>query len=397
MFHIIDAIMGSGKTTAMINYIKEHPEGRYIYVTPYLTEVKRCLRGLTGFSEPKAYGSKMKHLKYLLKRELNIVTTHSLFESMDDECIGYIRKAGYTLVLDETLGGYKERDFPKDVDAAVEARFAEVGEGGRIRWTRDDYDGEIFREIRSECDASKLIYWKGVYLTATSPDLFRCFKEAFVLTYMFAGQTLCYYFKVNGIPWDYNYVTPDYRLTSIPTVKPHMRYSKLIHVLEGDKLNDIGEKETALSKHMFLRYKKGLTDKLKNNIYTFIRRRCKAKSGQVMWTCYKDWFKDLACYGFKTGFVSCNTKATNEHRNKTVLAYALNRYMNVSIKKYLVDNGADVDEDEFALSEMLQWIFRSAVRDGKEIWIYVPSRRMRELLLTWLSEEKDGVMEEPAA
>lgn len=35
---------------------------------------------------------------------------------------------------------------------------------------------------------------------------------------------------------------------------------------------------------------------------------------------------------------------------------------------------------------MIQWIWRTAIRDGKEIDIYVPSRRMRELLEQWIEE-----------
>ena len=35
---------------------------------------------------------------------------------------------------------------------------------------------------------------------------------------------------------------------------------------------------------------------------------------------------------------------------------------------------------------MLQFIWRSAIRDGKEIWIYIPSIRMRTLLKKWIKE-----------
>jgi hypothetical protein len=35
---------------------------------------------------------------------------------------------------------------------------------------------------------------------------------------------------------------------------------------------------------------------------------------------------------------------------------------------------------------MLQWIFRSAVRDEKEIWLYIPSKRMRDLLVEWMDD-----------
>lgn len=45
-----------------------------------------------------------------------------------------------------------------------------------------------------------------------------------------------------------------------------------------------------------------------------------------------------------------------------------------------------VDEDAYALSEMLQWIWRSSIRDGKPINIYIPSKRMRTLLMNWLEQ-----------
>ena len=39
---IVDGIMGCGKTSAMINYINNAPDNvRFLYITPYLTEVER--------------------------------------------------------------------------------------------------------------------------------------------------------------------------------------------------------------------------------------------------------------------------------------------------------------------------------------------------------------------
>ncbi|MCT9509257.1 hypothetical protein KTJ05_18660, partial [Acinetobacter baumannii] len=38
-------------------------------------------------------------------------------------------------------------------------------------------------------------------------------------------------------------------------------------------------------------------------------------------------------------------------------------------------------------SEMVQWIWRSAIREGNPINIYVPSSRMRSLLQRWLNDE----------
>ena len=55
------------------------------------------------------------------------------------------------------------------------------------------------------------------------------------------------------------------------------------------------------------------------------------------------------------------------------------------IKQFFIDKNVTIDEDTWALSELLQWVFRSAIREHKEINIYIPSKRMRELLLEWLN------------
>ena len=60
--------------------------------------------------------------------------------------------------------------------------------------------------------------------------------------------------------------------------------------------------------------------------------------------------------------------------------------MNTGIKNFFVSHNVDVDEDGFAVSEMLQFIWRSAIREGNEIWIYIPSLRMRGLLSKWIEE-----------
>lgn len=58
--------------------------------------------------------------------------------------------------------------------------------------------------------------------------------------------------------------------------------------------------------------------------------------------------------------------------------------MNPLVKNFFLDNGVEVEEDSYALSEMVQLIFRAAIRDGKPITVYFPSKRMRELLEDWL-------------
>ena len=80
-----------------------------------------------------------------------------------------------------------------------------------------------------------------------------------------------------------------------------------------------------------------------------------------------------------------NMRASNDYKDRTVLAYLCNRYINPVTSNFFTFNNIPINQDMFALSEMLQWIWRSAIRDGKPIKIYIPSKRMRNLLINWLN------------
>lgn len=108
-----------------------------------------------------------------------------------------------------------------------------------------------------------------------------------------------------------------------------------------------------------------------------------------MWASFNDAEYKIRGRGYSNGFIPFNTKATNKFKDKTVLAYCVNIYMNVGQKIFYQNNNIMVDEDSYALSVMVQWIWRSAIRDGKEIWIYIPSRRMRTLLMQWIDDVKN--------
>ena len=105
-----------------------------------------------------------------------------------------------------------------------------------------------------------------------------------------------------------------------------------------------------------------------------------------MWTCFKKNQDQLEGSRYKKGFVDCTSRATNQYRHKTHLAYCINSFIDPFIQNYFLKHDIYIDEDLYALSNLLQWIFRSAIRDGEKIFIYIPSKRMRTLLQNWLNE-----------
>ena len=49
--------------------------------------------------------------------------------------------------------------------------------------------------------------------------------------------------------------------------------------------------------------------------------------------------------------------------------------------------GCNVDRDLYALSQLIQWLFRGAIRNGEKIVVGVLAPRMRDLLQRWLNDE----------
>ena len=92
--------------------------------------------------------------------------------------------------------------------------------------------------------------------------------------------------------------------------------------------------------------------------------------------------------GYARGLVPCNARGTNEFKDKKSLAYLINFFMHPDIKQFVKHYPIEFDDDLCALSTLLQWIWRSQIRVGKPINIYIPSERMRELLLQWIGECK---------
>lgn len=61
--------------------------------------------------------------------------------------------------------------------------------------------------------------------------------------------------------------------------------------------------------------------------------------------------------------------------------------MNPIEKKFFEQYGIKVDQDAWALSEMIQWIWRSRIRTDQPISVYIPSKRMRDLLQQYLTTD----------
>ena len=398
---IVDEMMGSGKSTAAINYINESTDERFIVITPYLEEVKRYIECCSSkhFREPiKKRGKKITDFKDLIKKGRNVVCTHALFQRFDDEIISICRALNYTMIMDEVAEVVQEYDITTDDIKLLLSEYCYTDETGKLVWREefDNYHGK-FEEVKNLCKLGGLAIVRDKALMWLFPiEVFKAFKKTFILTYMFNAQLQRYYYDYYGIDYTFTYVCgtdlssyhfSDYFSDTRELDKPKYNYRNLINILDNYKMNVIGEEKYALSLSWYQKYKNtAMMKQLQNNIINFFRHIRFDNTKDNIWTTYKDFENFLSAKGFARGFIPLNMRATNAYRDRTSVVYPVNRFLNPYIKGFFQDHGVDVDEDGYALSEMLQWIWRSAIRDGGEIWIYIPSSRMRELLENWIGE-----------
>lgn len=394
---IVDSIMGSGKTSWAIQYMNNaDSDKRFIFVTPFLTEVERIKESVTNkkFVAPNNIGNgKLGNLKQLILNNSNIACTHNLFERVDEEVIQLLKCSDYILILDEALDVLKEDELNKDdIPLLMKNNMIIVDEAtGLIIWNNtSDFQDTKYNSIKNLAKTENLYYFQNTVLFWTFPvAVFTSFKEVFVLTYLFEAQEQRCYYDFYQLKYEYLAVEKDdkggYKLVVRDEKKPYdkSRLKELINIYEG-KLNDIGEKNS-LSKSWYMNDKNTLTvEKIKMNLYTYFRNNAKTPSNLNMWTCFKDDKAKLKGKGYAKGFVSHNARATNEYQDKVSLAYTINRFMHPYKKNFFISRGVTVNEEMYALSELIQWIWRSRIRKCEPINLYIPSHRMRKLLYSYL-------------
>lgn len=426
---ILDGIMGSCKTTNTCKWMEENNHKyKFFYISPLLDEVKdggriqqacpttRFVAPMTVEDEKELDDSRKRNttskrkvddLLKLLKLGANITCTHKLYLSMTDEHFDEMRKHDYVLIVDEELGmidDYKSYTAP-DVQSLVKLNCVKIQESdGMLIWTKEDLEevndiGHQYYHFKRHVDNNMIYVSKrdaNIFVCQLPIKLITVAKRCIILTYMFEGNVLSSFIRLKGLSYkpfnevEIKTVDKDNIKNLVKLYQPkHPKWNKELklsvtayHKMSGNDLKHISNYISAICKDC------GAGDL--DTMFTFPKNRCNISDNKQTIKIKPRGLVDSK-QKEKTSpeqmcWIASSTRATNKYRHKWCVIHAYDRYPNQSVSSYLQDFNHPIDAKVFAISEMLQWIWRSRIRDGKSINLAILSPRMKLLFLNWLHD-----------
>lgn len=421
---VYDDIMGSGKTTKIIDEIYNSSyKQKFIYISPFLEECHRVAGTTYDLDDDKklpihateseyAYsddakltmrefkhpvyghnGNKSDSLLSLLRDGANIVTTHQLFKNITSSMAVYLND--YILIIDEELSvnevvlDYKTTEIDKLLNE-LGWLYKDV-DGVTLRFNYERYNSNgitpedtSYETLSNMCDFGQLLYVKNrLLMWELSKDVLKSFKEVWIASYMFEGSLMSSYLKVHGY---------EYELINCGGKRPS-EFKSLINIIgEGksmETLNKIGSKHNALSSAFYTGNKDFLCEELRKNMYTFFKSKTKSTSDDFIWTTFKPYKRAISGGKFSARWLPLNIKSTNEYQECHNIAYLINVYTHPFFEHVMNTRGHPPNNEIYALSTMIQFIWRSAIRKPipEPINLYIPSKRMRDIFIRWLNDE----------
>ena len=90
---------------------------------------------------------------------------------------------------------------------------------------------------------------------------------------------------------------------------------------------------------------------------------------------------------FAARWVANTTRGTNDYIDCSTAIYLWDQHLNPYVSRWLGLANDKAANDRYAVTELVQWLYRTAVRRGEPVTLYMPSPRMRRLLSSWLDAE----------
>lgn len=421
---VSDALMGSGKTHAIITYMSEHQDRPWLYISPMLEEVDGRVPSdaqKIGFDlfvpqEDKMFSKSETCLK-ALEKGMNVCCTHNLMYKFSKKHLEAIKKNGYNVVSDEELNlinGYNTKR--EDIEFLLSNNLIGIDENsGEVAFLDEDMSLEArYGDIKAKSDLGMLYAAKRsskFLVVQLSPKIIDCAERFILLTYNYKNSLMETFLSMHSYECK--------PLTGITLRRTDAEIKKelleRIEFIETPSINKIREK-FPLSKNWWTTAKPDERLVVSKAIRSCLSKT-KLDKELLFYTAPKDYVTDSK--GFSTvyigggeqpeksskhknadgvkeehtkedkdlrNFVACNARSTNKFAYKKLAVHAYNLFPNQAVKAFIQGQGFKVNDDVYALNMMLQWLFRGCIRvpNGEKMKVAILSRRMNTLFKEWL-------------
>lgn len=404
---VVDAVCGAGKTTWVFEQMRTQPEKKWLFVSPYLDEagdgaskgrIQKELPEL-NFKSPSSTPSKKEDFLRLAKKGNNIAITHKLFTGFSVDIAHVLEEQGYHLVIDETIDlvTFYEDIHHQDVKFLILAGMIKCTQTGQLTWNDEQWPNYTGRDVKIKelCQLGCLwLYGDDVLIQRIPPTCMKACKTVTILTYLFEASLMHSWMKLNDMNWSYLYpeeMKPSAEIKEILRQKLHF-VPRSKYITDLQRTSQGLRKSGAFNVGWYKDQDVDSLEKVKKSIEVTLKDQM--PKGAVFWTTFKDYENKLAGIGYtrakkvngdlRKPFVSKNMRASNEYKDCNNCLYAVNIYPHGSLDNHLRQFDVHLDKDLYALSEVVQFIFRGSIREHNDMYVYILSERMQTLVEEWL-------------
>ena len=336
--------------------------------------------------------TKRAHLAHLLSDGKNVAIKGSLFNYCDDAMLKMFWYSGYSLIStgDSIYWSDKIKNYnAANIDEAIRRKqLIPVAqetfllspahkEKYVLEMTGIDmftYNDRLLTRLAANGKAA--MYW------TPQPQFVDAFQSIHIVHHMPAASPLAAYLQVFGIQ-------PELVEGS---QEQNRQLAALLNVVLDERHNEKGTLDTAYSMRWFNKSGTLVDEVFKDMRNVLIHTDSVGeKSSLVAYalpTEILDGTKDdqIRSVFRGRGFPAISAAMCEDYLSACVLCYCVNTYFPAACNNYFRNNKVSFDQDAYALHHMLRWISRSAVRAGTPATVYVPSMRMRDLLVNWIEQ-----------
>lgn len=432
----IDRPCGTGKTTALIKELSEWDgsvERPVIVVTPRLSEVKRIIKGApsANIAQPDdGLGStKLEDIEALIAAGRNIACTHALYVKLRKLALEG-KLSGHRMVIDECptpielAPAMTKKEFREQIEDRGLATVDEVtglvmptdlwmeraALGGKKSFSKQYVLAAMGRLLVTEK--------RDLLMMAIPVEMLLAPASLTILTYLHEGSLIAAYLDKLGVSYGTKkwagaaeWIRQQKKLITVETfelpcikVKTNQHGSKHTNM----RLSFTGQTKKAppaalkalANKLMNMQKRGSLKDVPKESVMVTSagelwfadgtgedgRQKCGPLSHNTGLLGKWVYDTDTATWSVTDGWtwVSNLTRGVNDHIHCSHAVYLFDQHPNPVLCEFLGKKSHEWGKS-FAITEFVQWLYRSRVRLGEPVTVFVPSKRMREIVIDWLN------------